>query len=68
MSDAVKLLLFLGGYIVLMRWVFPRLGIRTCLSGNCGVRPYRDRSSQSVENNKEAGQSQPEQPESRSRS
>ena len=33
----LKLVLFLLGYVVLMRWVLPAVGIRTCLSGACRI-------------------------------
>jgi hypothetical protein len=29
MNETLKLLLFVGGYILLMRWVLPRLGVPT---------------------------------------
>lgn len=43
----LKLVLFLLGYVVLMRWVLPAVGIPTCLLehaesldlGNCAQRP-----------------------------
>ena len=43
MNDTMRMILFLVGYVVLMRWVLPRLGVRTCMSGNCAVpqRPKR---------------------------
>lgn len=37
MSDTVRILLFLAGYIVLMKWVLPWLGVGTCMSGGCAI-------------------------------
>ena len=37
MSDTMRLLLFVLGYVVLMRWLLPWLGVRTCMSGHCNV-------------------------------
>jgi hypothetical protein len=44
MIDLLKLVIFLLGYVVLMRWVLPRLGVPTCLSGPCGGAAQRKRS------------------------
>jgi hypothetical protein len=54
MNDTFRILLFVGAYVVLMRWVLPRFGIRTCLSGQCGVIP---RTGHSPENENAPGQS-----------
>ena len=43
MNDTVRLLLFLLGYVVLMKWLLPWLGVRTCMSGACNVEPHRKR-------------------------
>ena len=45
MSDTLRLLLFLAGYVVLMRWVLPWLGVPTCMSGTCGTPVHRARAS-----------------------
>ena len=37
MNDLLRLFLFLLAYLVLMKWVLPRLGVPTCLSGNCNA-------------------------------
>jgi len=37
MSDALFFLFLLVGYIVLMRWILPKLGIPTWMSGSCKV-------------------------------
>jgi len=37
MNDTVRLLLFLLGYVVLMKWLLPWLGVPTCMSGACNV-------------------------------
>lgn len=29
--------LFVVGYVVLMRWILPSLGVSTCMSGRCRV-------------------------------
>jgi hypothetical protein len=50
MNDLLRLILFLLGYVVLMKWVLPRLGVPTCLSGACAV-PARPK--QSVERESE---------------
>jgi hypothetical protein len=41
MNDTVRMLLFLLGYVVLMKWLLPWLGVRTCMSGGCSVAPRR---------------------------
>ncbi len=41
MSDTLKMILFVVGYLVVMRWVLPRFGVRTCLSGNCSANERR---------------------------
>lgn len=33
----LKPVLFVLGYVVLMRWVLPALGISTCMSGACRI-------------------------------
>jgi len=33
----LKVGLFFAGYVVLMKWILPALGIRTCMSGACRV-------------------------------
>jgi hypothetical protein len=33
----LKVILFVAGYVVLMRWVLPALGVSTCMSGSCRV-------------------------------
>ncbi len=43
MSDTLRLLLFLGGYVVLMKWLLPWLGVPTCMSGSCNVATHRNR-------------------------
>jgi hypothetical protein len=43
MHDALKLLIFMLGYVVLMKWLLPWLGIPTCMSGACSV-PARRKS------------------------
>ena len=43
MSDMVRLLLFLLGYVVLMKWLLPWLGVPTCMSGACNVAARRKR-------------------------
>lgn len=42
MSDTLRLLLFLGGYVVLMKWLLPWLGVPTCMSGACKVTTHRN--------------------------
>ncbi len=37
MHDTLRVLLFLLGYVVLMKWLLPWLGVTTCLSGACSV-------------------------------
>lgn len=41
MSDTVRLPLFLLGYVVLMKWLLPWLGVPTCMSGSCSVAARR---------------------------
>ena len=41
MNDTVRLLLFLLGYVVLMKWLLPWLGVPTCISGACNVAARR---------------------------
>jgi len=43
MHDLTRLLLFLLGYVVLMKWLLPWLGVRTCMSGAGNVAPRRKR-------------------------
>jgi hypothetical protein len=43
MNDTLRLLLFLLGYVVLMRWLLPWLGVPTCMSGACSVPAHRKR-------------------------
>ncbi len=43
MNDTVKLLLFLFGYVVLMKWLLPWLGVPTCMSGACNAATRRKR-------------------------
>jgi len=43
MNDTVRLLLFLLGYVVLMKWLLPWLGVPTCMSGACSVAARRKR-------------------------
>src|SRR5665213_63565 len=33
----LKIVLFVAGYVVLMRWVLPGLGVSTCMMGGCRV-------------------------------
>jgi hypothetical protein len=33
----LKAVLFVAGYVVLMRWVLPAFGVSTCISGGCLV-------------------------------
>ena len=41
-----KPLLFVFGYVVLMRWILPALGIGTCMSGACRTAPLSDAAAQ----------------------
>ncbi len=41
MNDTLRLLLFLLGYVVLMKWLLPWLGVPTCMSGACNVAARR---------------------------
>ncbi len=43
MNDTLRLLLFLLGYVVLMKWLLPWLGVPTCMSGACNVAARRKR-------------------------
>ena len=43
MNDLTRLLLFLLGYVVLMKWLLPWLGVPTCMSGSCNVATRRKR-------------------------
>jgi len=43
MNDTVRLLLFLLGYVVLMKWLLSWLGVPTCMSGACNVAARRKR-------------------------
>jgi len=43
MNDTVRLLLFLLGYVILMKWLLPWLGVPTCMSGACSVAARRKR-------------------------
>jgi hypothetical protein len=43
MIDLLISVIFLLTYVALMRWVLPRFGVPTCLSGSCGVVPRRKR-------------------------
>jgi hypothetical protein len=43
MNDTVRLLLFLLGYVVLMKWLLPWLGVPTCMSEACSVAARRKR-------------------------
>ncbi|MDE3199032.1 MAG: hypothetical protein KGN84_21970 [Acidobacteriota bacterium] len=43
MTDLLKLLLFFGGYFVLMRWILPAFGIPTCMSGSCSLPAPREK-------------------------
>ena len=38
-KDIAFVLLFLGAWIALNRWILPRFGISTCMSGSCAVDP-----------------------------
>jgi hypothetical protein len=38
-KDIAFVLLFLGAWIALNRWILPRFGISTCMSGRCAVDP-----------------------------
>jgi len=37
LAEWLKPVLFFLGYVVLMRWVLPRLGISTCMAGACRI-------------------------------
>ncbi len=37
MSDIWVFVLFFAGWIILQRWILPKLGISTCMSGACQV-------------------------------
>jgi hypothetical protein len=41
MSDLARLLLFIFGYVILMRWLLPWLGVPTCMSGACNTAARR---------------------------
>ena len=43
MNETLRILLFLGGYIILMKWVLPWLGVGTCMSGGCALPPQQKR-------------------------
>ncbi len=38
MNDALLVIGFIVFWIVLNRWVLPRFGVQTCMSGACGPR------------------------------
>ena len=37
MPDWLKAVLWVAGYIAVMRWVLPAFGIPTCMSGACQI-------------------------------
>lgn len=37
LPEWLKPILFVLGYVVLMRWILPALGIPTCVSGGCRI-------------------------------
>ena len=41
----LKPVLFVLGYVALMRWLLPALGISTCMSGSCRIPQTRTKSS-----------------------
>jgi hypothetical protein len=41
MNDTFRLVLFLFGYVVLMKWLLPWLGVPTWMSGACNVAARR---------------------------
>ena len=46
MNDLTRLLFFLLGYVVLMKWLLPWLGVPTCMSGSCNVAARRKRTTE----------------------
>ncbi len=46
MNDLTRVLLFLVGYVVLMKWVLPWLGVGTCMSGACNIAARRKRTTE----------------------
>ena len=55
MNDLVLYGIILGIWFILQLWVFPKLGIPTCMSGACQVPPKPHKKSQN-QNGKYAGQ------------
>ncbi len=41
LTEWLKPILFIVGYVVLMRWVLPALGVPTCMSGACRIPKVR---------------------------
>ena len=59
MNDLTKLLFFLLGYVVLMKWLLPWFGVPTCMSGACNVAARRKRG---IEQESELASSRPGKP------
>jgi hypothetical protein len=37
MPEWLAVILFIGAYVVLMKWILPRFGVPTCMSNSCSV-------------------------------
>lgn len=48
MNDLILYGIILGVWFTLQLWVFPKLGILTCMSGACGVRSKPKQKSSAV--------------------
>jgi hypothetical protein len=59
MKEFIELVVFVGVYAALMKWVLPRFGVPTCMSSSCvGFRRTNDSEQQPQE-----AESRPETPE-----
>jgi len=49
MNDLLLYGIILGIWFILQLWVFPKLGIPTCMSGSCGIPRASDKTNQEVD-------------------
>lgn len=52
--DILKIIGFIVFWFVLNRWILPRLGVPTCLSGGCGLPVREDKKNVSNDDKKRA--------------
>lgn len=51
MRDGLTIIAILAAWIVLNRWILPRFGVQTCMSGACARAPHTDTSSHEAARN-----------------